>query len=291
MGVRPLRRRKVAVAATSPAKGVVDVAYVACEGVAFYIHVPLKSAQLAHYSILLSPILKLRNPDLDRSGNRKLAVRPKKITYVTSSDHKMAEKDVFVKHCRLADGSVVEDLFEFDIRPVAIKEVLEVDLRAMVRAEVKEAYSKIKVPCIVEHAGLIFADHQEQSYPGGLTKPMWNALGDQFVKETGSANRRAIARAVVAYCDGMSVETFIGETLGTIACCPRGSRTFYWDTVFVPDDPTGQVQDMTYAEIVDDPRWGLEYKMSVLSQSAKALLSFLEYRLKANSSLLWGRDL
>ncbi len=62
--MRPLRRRKVAVAATSPAKGVVDVAYVACEGVAFYIHVPLKSAQLAHYSILLSPILKLRNPDL-----------------------------------------------------------------------------------------------------------------------------------------------------------------------------------------------------------------------------------
>ncbi len=54
----------MAVAATSPAKGVVDVAYVACEGVAFYIHVPLKSAQLAHYSILLSPILKLRNPDL-----------------------------------------------------------------------------------------------------------------------------------------------------------------------------------------------------------------------------------
>ncbi len=55
----------MAVAATSPAKGVVDVAYVACEGVAFYIHVPLKSAQLAHYSILLSPILKLRNPDLE----------------------------------------------------------------------------------------------------------------------------------------------------------------------------------------------------------------------------------
>ncbi len=54
----------MAVAATSPAKGVVDVAYVACEGVAFYIQVPLKSAQLAHYSILLSPILKLRNPDL-----------------------------------------------------------------------------------------------------------------------------------------------------------------------------------------------------------------------------------
>ncbi len=53
----------MAVAATSPAKGVVDVAYVACEGVAFYIQVPLKSAQLAHYSILLSPILKLRNPD------------------------------------------------------------------------------------------------------------------------------------------------------------------------------------------------------------------------------------
>ncbi len=60
----------MAVAATSPAKGVVDVAYVACEGVAFYIQVPLKSAQLAHYSILLSPILKLRNPDLASGMSR-----------------------------------------------------------------------------------------------------------------------------------------------------------------------------------------------------------------------------
>ncbi len=202
----------------------------------------------------------------------------------------MAEKDVFVKHCTLADGRAVEDVFDFDVRQVAIKEVLEVDLCTMVRAEVKEAYSKIKVPCIVEHAGLIFADHEEKSYPGGLTKPMWNALGDRFVEETGSANRRAIARAVVAYCNGMSVETFIGETAGTIACSPRGSRSFYWDTVFMPDDPSGRVEDMTYAEIVDDPRWGLEYKMTVLSQSAKALLSFLEYRLTRTSSILWGRD-
>ncbi len=62
----------MAVAATSPAKGVVDVAYVACEGVAFYIHVPLKSAQLAHYSILLSPILKLRNPDLVHLSGQEL---------------------------------------------------------------------------------------------------------------------------------------------------------------------------------------------------------------------------
>src|SRR2546423_5401598 len=111
--------------------------------------------------------------------------RPKtKIVYVTSSDSKIEENKVFVQQCSLTDGTPIHDLFEFDIRQVSIKEVLEVDLHAMVMAEVTEAYSEIRVPCIVEHAGLIFDGYD--LYPGGLTKPMWNALNDKFIQETHS---------------------------------------------------------------------------------------------------------
>ncbi len=153
----------------------------------------------------------------------------------------------------------------------------------MVMEEVTKAYSEIKVPCIVEHAGLIFDGHD--SYPGGLTKPMWNALNDRFIQETHSANRRATARAVVAYCDGKSVTTFVGETAGSIAAAPRGKREFYWDTVFVPDDPGGKAQNLTYAEIVENPALGLKYKMSHLSQSSRAMLKFLDFRLQFAPSL------
>ena len=208
------------------------------------------------------------------------------IVYVTKSDFKVQENEILSHNCSLKDGSLVNDLFEFDIRRVQVQEVLEIDLKAMVMAEVTKAYSLIKVPCIVEHAGLIFDGYD--LYPGGLTKPMWNFLKEKFVEETHSAGRRAIARAVVAYCDGRSVHTFVGETLGVIAEKPRGNREFYWDTIFVPDDPSGRSKGKTYAEIFEDPALGLKYKMTALSQSARAMLSFLEFR-QSNQPDLWPR--
>lgn len=210
----------------------------------------------------------------------------KLINYVTSSKAKQEENLIFQRLCTLKDGTPVNQLFSFDIRAVAVKEVLEIDLQVMVQAEVTSAYSQLKVPCIVEHAGIIFLEYKDRSYPGGLTKPMWNALGSKFVAETGSSGRRAIARAVVAYCDGKAVSTFVGETAGTIADAPRGTRDFYWDTIFIPDDPSGRAANKTYAEIVADPALGLEYKVTQLSQSTKAMLALLEH-LRTKSSNFW----
>ena len=209
-----------------------------------------------------------------------------KVVYVTSSDFKVAENKAFVSAYELEKGKPVESLFDFEIRRVHIKEVLEIDLNSMVLAEVTAAYSQIKVPCIVEHAGLVFDGYA--TYPGGLTKPMWNSLGDEFIEETHSAGRKASARAVVAYCDGKSAYTFVGETRGKIADHPRGSRQFYWDTVFVPDSSEGAPGDKTYAEIVDEGSLGLKFKMSKLSQSSRAMAEFLRFRLH-NTPELWPR--
>ena len=209
------------------------------------------------------------------------------IVYVTSSRFKQEENDVFQKECFLEDGRAISDVFEYDIRPVPFQEILNVDLSVMVSAEVVSAYSQLKVPCIVEHAGLVFEDYAGQSYPGGLTKPMWDTLKERFVEETRSAGRRAIARAVIAYCDGKQVKTFVGERTGTIADAPRGSRKFYWDTVFIPDDPSGRARNMTYAEIVEDKSLGLPFKLKKLSQSAAAMKSFLQYRVESGEPDLW----
>jgi XTP/dITP diphosphohydrolase len=210
------------------------------------------------------------------------------ITYVTSSSYKIHENELLRSNVKFSDGVVVGDVFEFKFRQLPIKEVLEVDLAALVMAEVTKAYTEIRVPCIVEHAGLIFEDYVKDSYPGGLTKPMWNALGDRFVAETQSNGRRVIARAVVAYCDGMSVHTFVGETRGCISAVARGTQPFYWDPVFVPDNPDGSPGAKTYSEIVDDPALGLAYKVSALSQSTKAMMKFLEFRRNSSTPPLWS---
>ncbi len=210
-----------------------------------------------------------------------------RVVYVTSNKFKREENEAFLRECALADGRRINDVFEFDIRPVPIQEILNVDLAVMVSAEVVSAYSQLKVPCIVEHAGLIFSEYSDRSYPGGLTKPMWDTLRDRFVEETKSTGRRAIARAVVAYCDGKQVQTFVGERAGTIADRPRGSREFYWDTVFIPEDSSGRSRGLTYAEIVESTDLGLAYKIRELSQSSAAMTSFLEYRLQIGDPELW----
>ncbi len=75
------------------------------------------------------------------------------IVFVTSSKYKQEENNCFHKHCTLKDGTPVSDLFTFEIRPLTIKEMLDINLEVMVQDEVVKAYSQIKVPCIVEHAG------------------------------------------------------------------------------------------------------------------------------------------
>lgn len=208
----------------------------------------------------------------------------KTINYVTSSRFKKKEIDIFLEHCTLEDGTKVNKNFQFKIYPNKIHERLEVDIEQMVRHEVKEAYAQVKIPCLVEHAGLIFDKYANENYPGGLTKPLWDTLGQNFLQETNSAGIPVTARAVVAYCDGKVIETFIGETKGILASEPRGERKFYWDTVFIPDKEL----NMTYAEIVE--KKGLAEKMIKYSQSAKALIAFLQYLREKGDGDLWLHD-
>ena len=209
------------------------------------------------------------------------------INYVTSSRYKREEAEIICAHAALRDGTPVHDVFEFHFRDVSINEILEVDLRVMVKDEVVKAYNLVRLPCIVEHAGLIFEDYETDGYPGGLTKPMWDTLADRFLTETDLPGRRAIARAVVGYCDGASVMTFVGETRGVLADAPHGSREFYWDTVFIPDVASGPAKGKTYAEIVEDPSLGLKFKVLDLSQSRQAIMKFLEHRHAVGLPSLW----
>lgn len=73
-----------------------------------------------------------------------------------------------------------------------------------------------------------------------------------------------------------------GATRGVLSDAPRGDRRFYWDTVFIPTEENPD--QLTYAEIVE--RGGLEEKMLVHSQSAKAMLDFLSWR-RGHEPKLW----
>lgn len=204
------------------------------------------------------------------------------LAYNTKNQFKHEEAGIILKQCLSASGEPFANTVEFSFTDKEVKETLEVDIERMVTAEVRLAYQQLLVPCIVEHAGLIFDEYATVNYPGGLTKPMWNTLGEKFVQETQSAGRNVTAKAVVAYCDGMSIRTFVGETRGVLANEPRGDRNFYWDTIFIPLDDNPQ--RLTYAQIV--ARDGLEAKVLKHSQSRKAMVQFLNF-LAVHQPKLW----
>lgn len=202
-----------------------------------------------------------------------------RIRYATKSSFKHAEVKQVISSASLKNrhGAEVcaEDHFEVVFPRISTNEPLERDLEEMVRHKAVSAYQRILEPCIVEHAGLILGSYHDESYPGGLTQPMWDALGAEgFLSNVTWAGNKVTARAVVGYCDGMNVHVFVGETIGTFAKEPMGAREFYWDTVFIPDDGDGR----TYAQISDGED-GLVAKVE-LSQSRKAMVQCLEFMLR-----------
>lgn len=210
-------------------------------------------------------------------------MKPIKIVYCSWSDFKKEEWKLAKEHLELNSmpGKKLGELFELEFRQAPTSEPLLCDLESMVKAKIASAYRHVQVPCIVEHAGLILEGFEDKSFPGGLTQPMWDSLdAEKFVGCCSSLSTKAIARAVVGYCDGMNVGTFVGETPGILCAAPRGDRAFYWDTVFCPDGGSGK----TYAEIVGADRSGLLAKLRIF-QSMRALVKFLEFRLYNEAKL------
>ena len=210
-------------------------------------------------------------------------MRKKKIRYATKSPFKREEVTELLS-LRIADPRnsheiLVGDAFEFEFYDLILEEPLERDIEAMVRHKAKSAYRQIMAPCVVEHAGLILERFEVESYPGGLTQPMWDALGaEQFVRSVSWAGSRAIARALVGYCDGRKIYTFPGERRGAIADGPRGGRDFYWDTVFCPDGGGNR----TYSEIATAD--GLEAKVDI-SQSTAAMRRLFQFLLVETNNM------
>lgn len=212
--------------------------------------------------------------------------QPIRIVYCSWSPFKKEEWEIAGANFELekCPGKKLGDLFHLEFKKVPTTEPLLCDLEAMVNFKAASAYRSVKVPCIVEHAGLVLEGYESKSFPGGLTQPMWDALdAERFVLSCKSLADRAIARSVIGYCDGLNVLTFAGETAGTLSSTPKGKRAFYWDTVFCPDGFDGR----TYAEIVGDDHKGLHEKLKV-SQSVRALKAFMQHRLDNEPALFPG---
>ena len=170
-----------------------------------------------------------------------------KLIFVSVNNFKAKEVKAYL------DGSGIE----LSIAPKKIQEIMHIDLAAIVKDKLLQAYRAVMQPCVVEHGGLYI--DSLGGLPGGLSKVVWDTVGEDLCRWLPAGDSSvATARSIVGYCDGKKLHILKGETRGRIANTARGAYTFQWDPIFIPDGT-----DQTNAEM------GFPGKQQ-FSQAAKA---------------------
>lgn len=120
-------------------------------------------------------------------------------------------------------------------------------------------------PLIVEDTSL-YLDGLN-GFPGPLIKWMLQAVGNAGIYELCQRihNTRAVARTVIGFDGGVSVQFFAGEIPGKIVK-PYGNEGFGWDEIFQPEGLSE-----TFAEMGDD----FKPEFSMRTQAFRKLSNYL----------------
>lgn len=127
--------------------------------------------------------------------------------------------------------------------PCDIRELQTNDRKVLIRHKTVEAFTRLRMPVLVDHASLEI--DALKGMPGPLTQLFWDTLEGRIcdiVSSLGNSKARAIC--TVGYCDGRKLYDTEGAVEGCIAPCPVGPRNFQWDTIFIPESHT-----LTYAQM------------------------------------------
>jgi len=118
-------------------------------------------------------------------------------------------------------------------KKIELDEIQSLDLRKIVEHKVRQAYSVLGKPVIVEDVSLEFKAWK------GLTGPfirffVENIPFKELCSLVNRKTRKAIGRCIFGYCDGSTVRLFEGALEGEIARTPSGKNGFGWDRIFIP---------------------------------------------------------
>jgi XTP/dITP diphosphohydrolase len=131
--------------------------------------------------------------------------------------------------------------------PVDVAELQVSSFSLLLEEKTRDAFRKLHRPLFVDHTALCL--EALGGYPGASSSAFWGALGSRLcdvVHKLG--NPRASVSVGLAYTNGRQLWTFVERVDGEISVAPRGSRSFDWDRVFIPNGDTRTYSEMTVAE-------------------------------------------
>lgn len=165
------------------------------------------------------------------------------ITFITGNQSKA---DYLARYLGLPVSHIKLDLDELQ----------SMDLKEIVGHKVRQAYDKIKTPVIVEDVSLEF------EALGGLPGPFIKFFVERMPFESicsmlDGKSRKATAKCVFGYYDGVMLQLFEGAMEGEVPQAPMGEGGYGWDKIFIP---VGYTQTRAQMNEADDQKTYLQIK-------------------------------
>lgn len=148
-----------------------------------------------------------------------------------------------------------------------IPEIQSFDLEEIVRQKAAKAFELVGQPLFVEDTGL-FVDAWN-GFPGPFVKYLKDVVGNEGMLKMleMESNRKATAKAALAFYDGRELRVFLGEIEGKIVRKARG-QSWGWDPLFVPEG-----SEKTYAELSGAEKNKISHRRKALEKLKQFLLS------------------
>ncbi|MEV5544087.1 non-canonical purine NTP pyrophosphatase [Saccharopolyspora shandongensis] len=147
-----------------------------------------------------------------------------------------------------------------------LEEIQELDVVAVVRHKVTNAYSKLGTAVLVDDTGLTV--DAWNGFPGALIAWLLKARGVAGILEWAATltDRRTTVTTAIGYADAEGVRIFTGALHGTLATEPRGVNGFGYDSVFIPDG-----EKLTYAEMTPEYKNTISHRRLAVDELRKGL--------------------
>jgi XTP/dITP diphosphohydrolase len=168
------------------------------------------------------------------------------------------------------EGKVREYATLLGIEVSAVKEDLveiqSLDVMEVVKHKVQDAYSKLRVPVLVDDTGLSL--NAWNGLPGALVAWFLESVGAQGIIDmaAGVTDRTATVTTALGYADPTGVRVFTGTLRGTLAPERRGGNGFGYDSIFVPAG-----SDLTFAEMSSEQKNAISHRRLAVEELRKAI--------------------
>lgn len=174
------------------------------------------------------------------------------ITFITGNMKKLAELT-----------AILPSTLDINHQQLDLDEIQSLDLKEIISHKLRQAYSEVQGPVMVEDVSAELASLN--GLPGPFIKFFHQQLGEEALYKIGADHDKVTVKCTMGYYDGTHELIVEGVTHGTIVA-PRGEAQFGFDPIIQPEG-----YDQTLAELGQDVKNQISHRRKAADAMVVAL--------------------